>query len=248
MIKELEDYSWFPKKLRRWQMEFIGSIAVWTKLYQPLVPVLQQIIDQNKITALQDLCSGSGIPAIYIQNRLTSKIPMLLTDKFPDTSLINKPGINYLYLLKPVDVLELNAEHDTIYTMYNAFHHFTATQQQMIVQNMANKPAPFLIAEILEPGWLNGFKIFFTTTVIQLLTAPWVQPFSLARLFFTYIVPVNLFTVTYDGIVSVLKSKTAEQYDKLLKNISNQSFSITVHTVNNWKGNLVYIKGVPTNK
>lgn len=246
MIKELEDYSWFPKKLRRWQMEFIGSIAVWTKLYQPLVQVLQQIIEQNKITALQDLCSGSGIPAINIHNKLTSKIPMLLTDKFPDTSFINKPGINYL--LKPVDVLELDTEHGTIYTMYNAFHHFTAAQQQEMVQNLANKQAPFLIAEILEPGWLNGIKIFFTTTIIQFLTAPWVQPFSLARLFFTYIVPVNLFTVTYDGIVSVLKSKTAVQYGKLLKNISNQSYAITVHTVNNWKGNLVYIKGVPTNK
>ena len=77
MIKELEDYSWFPQTLRRWQMEFIGSIAVWTKLYQPLAPVLQQLIEENKIIALQDLCSGSGIPAVYIHNALIPKIPML---------------------------------------------------------------------------------------------------------------------------------------------------------------------------
>ncbi|MGF2412920.1 hypothetical protein [Ferruginibacter sp.] len=246
MIKELEDYSWFPQTLRRWQMEFIGSIAVWIKLYQPLAPVLQQIIKENKIIALQDLCSGSGIPAVYIHNALIPKIPMLLTDKFPDTSFVNKPGI--AYSLHAVDVLEVATVQDTVYTMYNAFHHFSAAQQKELVQNMANKQATFLIAEILEPGLLNCIKIFFTTTFIQLLTAPLLQPFSFARLFFTYIVPVNLFTVTYDGIVSVLKSKTAKQYEQLLKNISSRSYTITVHTVNNWEGNLVYIKGVPTNK
>jgi len=91
-------------------------------------------------------------------------------------------------------------------------------------------------------------KIIFTATVIQLLTAPFVKPFSLLRLLFTYIIPVNLFTVAYDGVISVLSSKTAAQYTGLLNNISTQSYRITVNRVNNWKGNLVYIKGKPINK
>jgi hypothetical protein len=246
MIKELEDYNWFPKILRRWQLEFVGNVSVWTKLYQPLPAVVDKMIVQNNITALQDLCSGSGIPALYIHRHLKEKIPMLLTDQYPDTAFENKPGI--VYSLNPVDVLEIQAIENTGYTIYNAFHHFSAVQQKELLQKMAASKAAVVIGEILEPGLLNLIKILFTTTIIQLLTAPFVKPFSLLRLLFTYIIPVNLFTVTYDGIISVLKSKTAAGYNVLLKNISTQSYHITVHTVNNWKGNLVYIKGEPVNK
>ncbi|MGG9960754.1 hypothetical protein [Ferruginibacter sp. SUN106] len=245
MIKELEDYNWFPKTLRRWQLEFVGSVSVWTKLYQPLSPVLDEMIVQNNITALQDLCSGSGIPAIYMHQHLKEKIPMLLTDQYPDTDFKNKPAVEYS--LQPVDVLKMQPVENTVYTMCNAFHHFSAVQQKELLQKMAANKAPVVVAEILEPGLLNIIKIIFTTIIIQLFTAPFVQPFSLLRLLFTYIIPVNLFTVTYDGIISVLKSKTAAEYKEIVKNISTQSYHITVHTVNNWKGNLVYIKGAPIN-
>lgn len=130
--------------------------------------------------------------------------------------------------------------------MFNAFHHFSTAQQKEVVQNMALNGAPFLIAEILEPGLLNVIKIFFTGTVIQLLTAPFVRPFSTGRLLFTYLIPVNLFTVVYDGIISVMRSKTAAQYQNELQGVSTGLYNITVSRVNNWKGNIVCIKGEPT--
>jgi len=246
MLKELEDYSWFPQSLRRWQLQFVGTVSVWTKLYQPVATILQQMIDKNEITALQDLCSGSGKPAVYVHDQLTVKISMLLTDKYPEMNFENKPGI--AYSLNPADVLAMQPVENIGYTMFNAFHHFSEGQQKELVNKMALHKTPFVIAEILEPGLLNALKIIFTTTIIQLLTAPFVKPFSLLRLFFTYIIPVNLFTVTYDGIISVLRSKTAEQYSELVKDISVRSYIISVHTIKNWKGDLIYIKGVPINK
>jgi hypothetical protein len=245
MIKELEDYSWFPKTLRRWQLEFVGAISVWTKLYQPIATMLDEMIVSNKVVAVQDTCSGSGIPAVDVYRRLVIKVPVTLTDKYPGTVFENTNGVSYS--LKPVDVLQMQPVAGTVYSMFNAFHHFSAAQQKEFVNKMIFHKAPFIIAEILEPDLLNMVKIIFTTTIIQLLTAPFVKPFSLLRLLFTYIIPVNLFTVTYDGIISVMRSKTAKQYNDLLKDISNPSYGITVNTINNWKGNLVYIKGEPVN-
>jgi len=144
-------------------------------------------------------------------------------------------------------VLEIQPEENTVYTTYNAFHHFPKTQQKAFVKKMAAHKTCFLIGEILTPGFFNGVKILLTATLLQLLTAAFVKPFSLPRLFFTYIIPVNLFTVTYDGIISVIRSKTAKEYNDLLQDISNPSYSITVHTIKNWKGDLVYIKGEPVN-
>ncbi|MGC4103030.1 hypothetical protein [Ferruginibacter sp.] len=244
MLKELEDHNWFPAILRRWQMEFIGNMAVWTKLYQPLAPVLQQLIQQNKITALQDTCSGSGIPAVYIHQQLANKIPLLLTDKYPDLSFKNSEAITYA--APTADVLKMEFNNSACYTMYNAFHHFSNEEQQLLLKRFSEAGTSFLIAEILEPSVLNVLKIAVTGIVLQLFTAPFVRPFSWARLFFTYIIPVNLFTVTYDGIISVLKSKTVQQYAAMLKN-DTTAYIITVDTIKNWKGNIVYLKGQPVN-
>lgn len=246
MIKELEDYTWFPKVFRKWQLQFVGNVSIWTSLYKPLATVLQQMIDENKLNALQDVCSGSGIPAVYIHQQLSTKVPMLLTDKYPDSEFKNQPGI--FYSVNAVDVMELQPVENTGYTMFNAFHHFSAVQQKALLQKMADNKTPVLIAEILEPGVLNVVKIIFTATIVQLLTAPFVQPFSWWRLLFTYILPVNLFTVAYDGVISVIRSKTVAQYKETLQSISTPSYIITVNTINNWKGNVVYIKGQPTNK
>ncbi len=246
MIKELEDYTWFPKVFRKWQLQFVGNISVWTRLYNPLATVLQQMIEENKLVALQDVCSGSGEPAVNMQQQLKATIPVLLTDKFPDSAFTNQQGI--FYAANAVDVMELQPVENTGYTMFNAFHHFSTAQQKALLQKMADNKAPVLIAEILEPGVLNVVKIIFTATIVQLLTAPFVKPFSLQRLLFTYIIPVNLFTVAFDGVISVVRSKTAAQYKEALQSVSTQSYNITVNTINNWKGNVVYIKGEPTNK
>ena len=243
MLKELEDYTWFPATLRRWQMEFIGNMAVWTKLYQPLVPVLEQLIHENNATSLQDTCSGSGLPAIALRNSISNKIPLLLTDKYPFTLFRQNYLVDYAGMA--TDIVKLQPVKDKVYTMFNSFHHFTGEQQKEIFRKFSDNKVPFLFAEILEPSLWVGVKIFFITTIGQLITAPFVQPFSLLRLFFTYIIPINIFTVAYDGIISVIKSKTCKQYRQQFSHISTPSFEISVHQVNNWKGNVVYIKGRP---
>lgn len=243
MIKELEDYNWFPQLFRRFQAAYIGSIIKWTKFYKPLVPVVQQLLGENKIYKIQDLCSGSGMPAVFMQQQLSGNYKTILSDKFPEQSFANTE--NVIYLNTETDVLLLKPEHDNCYTMYNAFHHFTESEQQEVLKNLQAANAPFVIAEILEPDFFTMIKIIFTTTIVQLLTAPFVKPFSLLRLLFTYIIPVNIFTVTYDGIISVLKSKSVQQYQNLVNKTANENYDISVHKISTWKGTITYLKGNP---
>ena len=243
MIKELEDYNWFPKIFRRFQMEYIGSIIQWVHFYQPIVPVLKILLEQNNVNTIHDLCSGSGLPAVYMQEQMGDKYATILTDKFPDSSFVNTSMVNYLK--QESDVMELLPEDGKCYTMYNAFHHFSYQQQQQIIQKLQTANTPFVFAEILESDVFTLIKIIFTTTVLQLLTAPFVRPFSLLRLLFTYIIPVNVFTVTYDGVVSVVKSKTVKQYQKLLQEVTISSYELNVHKYSSWKGTVICIKGNP---
>jgi hypothetical protein len=241
MLKELEDYTWFPKEFRQWQMEFIGSLVTWLGLYKPLLPACRSLLSDNAVFAIQDTCSGTGLPAIQMYRSLQTNATLLLTDKFPYRR--GNPASGILFSKYRVDVLKLQSDPGICYTMFNAFHHFSETEQIQILKKWAASKSPVLIVEILEPTVFTMLKIILTTTVVQLITAPFVRPFSLKRLFFTYIVPINLFTITYDGIISVLKSKKRYQYQQLLNSMQVEGYTYTAHRIKKLTGNLIYITG-----
>jgi hypothetical protein len=246
MIKELEDYDWFPALFRRFQLDFIGSIVQWTNLYKPLQPVLQQLVNQHRPAAIQDLCSGSGLPPQALVKELEQPPVLLLSDKFPDVSFKNTQHITYIN--ESTDVLSNTPNPAYCYTLFNGFHHFTAAQQQALVTKMKTAGSPFLFAEVLEPTPLTFVNVVFSSTIVQVLVAPFIKPFSLLRLFFTWILPVNIITVLYDGIISVFKSKTARQYRRLFEGIGDEDYMVSVERTGGIKAAITYIKGTPVKK
>jgi hypothetical protein len=60
-------------------------------------------------------------------------------------------------------------------------------------------------------------KVLFMTTAGTLLLTPFIRPFSFRRLLFTYVLPLNIITITYDGIVSVCRSTSAGGYQKMFE-------------------------------
>lgn len=103
----------------------------------------------------------------------------------------------------------------TCYTMFNAFHHFSDEDKLKIVQKMHASGSSAFLVEVLEPTPVCLLKVLLTGTLGTLLLTPFIIPFSLKRLFFTYLIPVNLFAITIDGVVSVFKSRSLKHYQKL---------------------------------
>jgi hypothetical protein len=240
MLQELEDYNWFPSTLRKYQLEFIGCLVNWFGFYKPIVPILNRLLIYAKPNKIIDLCSGSGEPAIYVQNFLSKNVEIMLTDKFPPkTTLPN-------YNLQSVDVLTINPEKKVVFTMYNAFHHFGNKQQQDILQKFYTNQSSILIVEILTPNLLCMLNVIFSSTIGQLLLTPFIKPFSFWRLFFTYVIPINIFTVMYDGIISVVKSKSQTQYQMLINTITTTNYCFEVLSIKQWHGKIICIKAHPT--
>ncbi len=172
---------------------------------------------------MKDLCSGSGEPAINFFRKSNGFSSLGLTDKFPNRLGINDTRISYL--MKRSDVLEMEFKPGTCYTMFNAFHHFNDDDKIKIANKIQTSGSNGFIVEILDPGIICFLRVLFITTIGSLFLTPFVRPFSLKRLFFTYIIPINIFTITYDGIISVFKSRSVKQYKKLFAN-HNDSISI----------------------
>ena len=210
-MKELEDYYWFPSVLRNFQTEFIGFVVDRFRVYDVFIQHLKTI-PLSKLP-MTDLCSGSGEPAIGIFRKSNCFSRLKLSDKFPSALNINDDNI--YYEVQSTDVLEMEFKPGTYYTMFNAFHHFTDEEKVKITQDIQNSGSTAFIVEILEPTFFCLLKIFFTTTLGSLILTPFIRPFSLKRLFFTYIFPINIIAITFDGIVSVLKSRSIKQYQDL---------------------------------
>ncbi len=220
-MKELEDFDWFPEILRNQQTEFIGYVVTRFHIYQTLQRYLQSRIPKG--SSIVDLCSGSGQPAISLFCGDEHYDTLVLTDKFPNKNDAVDDGC--FYDPSSQDVLEMNFDKKNIYTMFNSFHHFKDDEQLKLIRRMRASGSEAYFVEILSPDLLCFLKVLAMTTVGQIFLAPFVKPFSWSRLFFTYIIPVNILTIAWDGIVSVLKSKSVKAYRELLQ---NENFRVNV--------------------
>lgn len=210
-MKELEDHDWFPPLFRKFQMDFLAFTVTKFKVYEGFIDHLRSsgIARQPMI----DLCSGSGEPAITIYKKTNCFSHLTLTDKYPVKNFQDDNDI--VYLPHSVDVLQMQFQPGVCYTMFNAFHHFSDTDKLKMVEDVSRSGSQGYFVEILEPRVDTLLKVFIATTLGLLLVTPFIKPFSWKRLLFTYLIPVNIFTITFDGIVSVVKSRSVKQYQKL---------------------------------
>ncbi len=237
-MKELEDSPHFPAWLRNFQTEFIGFVVVRFNIYRDFIKYINSL--SLPLQPMSDLCSGSGETAVHIFKKSNGFSHLILSDKFPNQTSFDTDEISYLP--QSVDVLEMEFQPNICYTMFNAFHHFKDEDKQKLVQKMIASGSRSFFVEILEPDIIYCFKVLFMTTIGNLLLTPWIRPFSFKRLFFTYVIPVNMVTITYDGIVSVLKSRTVKQYRKLFASYGD---SIKIFNLKNHFSSLVVIEIQP---
>lgn len=239
-LKELEDYPWFPSYLRKMQLEYVGWISVQLKLYKPALELLGKF-PSNKWT---DLASGSGWPAFYLQKNASHQIHYTLSDLYPD-SVSNEVKNQVEIKLEPLNLIELEPETGKQYSIFNAFHHFSLEQQKQLINKMKEAKASCIIAEVLEPTWICFLQVTLAAFILQPLTSWAIRPFSILRLITTYIIPIQLITVAWDGWISVLKSKTAKQYKELLIEFADHQYSIEVKRIQQLQGNLIIIIAQP---
>ena len=239
-LKELEDYSWFPPVLRKMQLEYVGWISASLAVYRPLGKIMEGFPSNQWI----DLASGSGWPALYLKKKATDPIFFRLTDWYPNSA--SKEVLKHMeYDPEPLNLLDFQPEAGQQYSMFNAFHHFTTQEQKQIITKMKEAKAGFIIAEVLEPSLLSFIQVTLATLLVQPLSAWAIRPFSFLRIATTYLVPIQLATVAWDGWLSVLKSKTLAQYQDLVRGISSSEYVIQVERIPQLRGNLIVLSAQP---
>jgi hypothetical protein len=204
---ELEDKSWFPPLLRRMQTDFIGWMVMRFGVYSPLAETFALAFKQSNATTWVDLASGNGGPAcsllhtLKIQSLLSHTVQLQLTDLFP--GFPKSLPADVTAFPQPYNACDSHLELPGFKSLFNAFHHFDESAKIALIKK--HGPCGLFVVEILQPTFWVFLKIILITTVGQVFLAPFVRPFSWMRIVFTYLIPINIFSITFDGLMSVLR-------------------------------------------
>jgi hypothetical protein len=201
-----------------------------------------------------DLCSGSGGPVLLVQKALETRgisIPVLLTDKFPDTesmsALKRQGGEKVVPCFQSVDATSVPEDLTGFRTLFNSFHHFAPDAARGILEDARRNRQPVGIFEMTErtiPKLLLCFPASFFS-VFPLIFR--MRPHRWLWWFCTWVVPIIPLTVAWDGFVSHLRSYTRTEILLLIRGLSDDTWRWDMGKVRAPRGaiDVTFLIGVP---
>ena len=252
---EWEDQAWFPSFLRQYMMDFLRFVLNAGNLYQPVTPLLLHVLQQTGSTNVIDLCSGGGGAVQSIQNNIRqandATVPFILTDLYPNHKTyerVQKEGRNEVsYYAKPVDATAVPAALRGLRTIFSGFHHFDESMALSVLQNAVEAKQGIAIFDGGNRSIGFILLILFFHPFAFLLFTPFIKPFSLKRLLFTYLIPIVPLCTIWDGIASVLRLYTAEEMTALTKRLPLNNYQWQAgYKTNSFGIRIAYLTGYPS--
>lgn len=248
---EFEDQTWFPSFLRNYVTDFLQFLSNKAKVYQSVVPEINQALKHTNSTKIIDLGSGSGGGLLWLATELkkeNANLQIVLTDLYPNQTAFNNAAKSlpyFTYHNQPVNATNVPETLKGFRTMFLSFHHFKPEQGVQILQNAVNSNQPIGIFEIQDRS-IPSIIAMLLSPISVLFTTPFIKPFSLLRLLFTYLIPIIPIIVLWDGVVSSLRTYSVEEMQQLIKSVeNNENFHWQIEKKKAKMGFVIYTIGIP---
>lgn len=247
---EFEDQAWFPGVIRN------GMTLLIQVLHRMVgtAAVLEQLLTacQSKVAFTQviDMGSGSGGPMPDVIKRCNTKqtnpLSLLLTDKYPNPKVVAlynaETSENIRYEPQSMDALALDRFPKGLKTMIASFHHLAPKKAQTLLTNAVKHKEPILIYEIAENNipfglWLLLLPLSLCVLILMaLLMTPFVRPFRLSQLFFTYVLPLIPLVYAWDGQASLMRTYTRSDWEGMIAKIPTEGYQWDIQSLKNNRG------------
>src|SRR4030095_1377362 len=250
---EFEDCFWFPDVLRQGQTDYLHFVISKLNIYKPAAPLVKEIMDKSGTSQIIDLCSGGGGGADVFQKNLEelgSKVTIILSDKFPNIPAFEKmkngSEEKIDFIKEPVDATNVPVDLIGMRTLFSAFHHFKPEDAISILRNAFKNKIPIAVFEGADKNILSFLGILLITPIIFIISTPFMKPFKISRLFFTYIIPLIPITTVWDGLVSILRMYTPTEMLKMANETGNNNYIWKSGKAKGKIGNtIMYLTGCP---
>jgi len=244
---EFEDQKWFPSFLRNYGTDFLQFLSNKTKMYKPIVPVIKKGLERNN--RIIDLGSGGGGGLIWLNTELKRDIPdlkIILTDFYPNIPAFEytmQQADNFEFIDKPVDARDVPEELKGLRTQFLSLHHFEPNDAKRILQNAINSNSSIAIFEAQERSLPSIIAMIFSPLTV-LLATPFIRPFKIGRILFTYLIPIVPLFVLWDGIVSSLRTYSLKEMNGLVENLNGaENYDWEIDKVKSGPGVVLYLLG-----
>ena len=232
---EFTDMPWYPQIFRAMQTDYLQFAASMGSGHKNLIPLFQKALSRAGTRQIVDLCSGGMGPWKNLKKQLREnglRVTVTLTDKFPNPRSMarisdsSKSGIRYC--AEPIDAMNVPDQLEGMRTMFEGFHHFRPDQAREILKDAQEKGKAI---GVFEASLIPPFSVvlLILSPVITLLTyilvTPFIRPFSISRLFWTYILPVVPLATCWDGVISLLRVYSVGELNDLVKPIRNDNYA-----------------------
>ncbi|WP_026703992.1 hypothetical protein [Flavobacterium soli] len=246
---EFEDQEWFPAFLRNYVTDFLQFLSNKTGMFKPAVPLLETLLKEGKTATIIDLASGGGGGLLGLSKELKKTVPglkIVLTDYYPNLPAFvytKQQSDTFDYYEKPVDARNVPEELKGVRTQFLSLHHFRPADAKQILQNAVDSHSSIAIFEAQERSFPSILAMLFSPFTVFFMT-PFIRPFKISRIIFTYLIPIVPLVVLWDGVVSSLRTYSVDEMKMLVKGLNNtEHYEWQIERIKSGPGMLLYLVG-----
>jgi len=236
---EIEDKRWCPGTFRNRITDILGFIVERFRIYEPVIPLIKEVMQHMKTNQIIDLCSGSSGFWSQIQTQLQEQqefVSVTLTDKYPNIQAFEKikerSGNKIQYISEAVDATNVPVYFKGIRTIFSAFHHFEPDAARKILQNTVNSSSAIGIFEFSEKR-LDRIPLALFLPLFAFLSAPFIKQRTFKNIFWSNIVPIAPLLFTYDAIISHATTYSPEDLRELVEGIHSPGYEWKIGQIPN---------------
>lgn len=251
---EFEDQPWFPEIIRDGMTDYLRFLFHTFKLYEPVLPLIKDALVKTDTRQILDLCSGSGgaMEGIYenLKHTFSADSKIILSDLYPSLPVykhlhhLTEGGISYID--KPIDACYVPRELNGFRTLFSGFHHFEPKKAIAVLKNAVDAGQGIGIFDGGNRSIWMILSLMIIHPILLFFCSPFLRPFSISRLFFTYLIPIIPFCTVWDGIFSIARLYTHEEMLQMAKEASPNNYRWISGKVSNKFGmKIAYLIGSP---
>lgn len=220
-VPQITNAKWFPTFLTRCVHEFMTWFVHKVKAAKPFIPVIEEGLHYSDRVVVIEKEGGAGFETLEV---------------FLDEGLEKNH----------VDSDTFEANEEGLYVSINSFHQFDEDQARSILEKVASKRRPIAILEGNNDSLWQVFGMTVIVPLTVLLTAPFVKPFRIERLIFTYLIPILPLVIFIDGFLALFKLYAPQDLDELTASIEQEKYAWRSGKLDNERGGkIIYLLGYP---
>lgn len=222
-VAQISNTPWFPKFLTRCIHEFMTWFVGKANAAKPFLPIIEEGLRYaDKIVVIDKKC-GAGFETL---------------DHLIDKNILRSH----------VAMDHFNAAQEGLYVSVNSFYQLNPEKAQHVLRLVAEKGQPIAIVEGNNDSLWQVFGMTLIVPITVLLTAPFVKPFRLERLVFTYLIPILPLVTLIDGFLALFKLYNPADLDELTDSIAQKNYAWRSGKLDNGRGGkVIYLLGWPIN-